>query len=126
MIKHTHAYRAALVLLADALARQDPAAVIAEIKAGGVISDLTNVMQKRHPEFAAAMHAKVARSMNGPKAASRPALRSAAPRRNGVGLRRYEGHGSIIMTYNKIRPTGRIPIIAQVRHFKSDARAACC
>ena len=44
MIKQTHAYRAALVLLADALARPDPAAVIAEIRTGGLISDLTNVM----------------------------------------------------------------------------------
>ena len=40
--------------------------------------------------------------MNGPKAASRPALRTAAPRRNGVGLRRYDDDGSIIMTDNNV------------------------
>ena len=59
MIKQTHAYCAALVLLADALARQDPAGVIGYIRGGSVISDLTDVMQRRHPDFAAAMFAKV-------------------------------------------------------------------
>ena len=47
MIKQTHAYRAALVLLADALARQDPAGVIGYIRGGSVISDLTDVMHRR-------------------------------------------------------------------------------
>ena len=97
MIKQTHAYRAGLVLLADALARQDPAAVIAEIRAGGLISDLTDVKRRRHPDFTAEIELRL---MNGPKAASGPALPSAAPRRNGVGLRRYNEDGSVIMTDN--------------------------
>ena len=67
MIKQTHAYRAALVLLADALARQDPAAVIGYIRGGSVISDLTDVMQRRHPDFAAAMFAKVDERAEGRK-----------------------------------------------------------
>ena len=55
MIKQTKAYRAALVLLADALARQDAAAVIRSIRAGEVILDLDEVLERRHPDFYAAM-----------------------------------------------------------------------
>jgi hypothetical protein len=86
MIKHTHAYRAALVLLADALARQDPAVVITEIRAGGVISDLTNVMQKRHPEFAAAMYAKVDELAEGRKQAGIAKRRATTQRRKAETL----------------------------------------
>ena len=38
----TQPFRAALVLLTDALARQNPADVIGEIRSGGVINDLTD------------------------------------------------------------------------------------
>jgi hypothetical protein len=55
MIKQTKAYRAALVLLADALARQDAAAVISSIRAGEVILDLDELLERRHPDFYAAM-----------------------------------------------------------------------
>ena len=55
MIKQTRAYRAALVLLADALARQDAAAVISSIRAGEVILDLDEVLERRHPDFYAEM-----------------------------------------------------------------------
>jgi hypothetical protein len=55
MIKQTKAYRAALVLLADALARQDAAAVISSIQAGEIILDLDEVLERRHPDFYAAM-----------------------------------------------------------------------
>jgi uncharacterized membrane protein (UPF0136 family) len=69
MIKQTHAYRAALVLLADALARQDPAGVMGYIREGSAISDLSGVMQRRHPDFAAAMFAKVNEPAEGRKQA---------------------------------------------------------
>ena len=55
MIKPTKAYRAALVMLADARARQDAAAVISSIRAGEVILDLDDVLERRHPDFYAAM-----------------------------------------------------------------------
>lgn len=59
MIKQTHAYRAALVLLADALARQNPTEVMTAIREGYPIRDLIDLMEKRHPDFKAAMDGKV-------------------------------------------------------------------
>ena len=50
MIKQTKAYRAALVLLADALARQDAAAVISSIRTGEIL-DLDEVLERRHPDL---------------------------------------------------------------------------
>ena len=55
MIKQTHAYRAALVLLADALARQKPTEVMRAIREGYPIRDLVDLMETRHPDFKAAM-----------------------------------------------------------------------
>jgi hypothetical protein len=51
MIKQTKAYRAALILLADAIAKQDPA----EVQLYDVRFDLDDVMERRHPDFMAAM-----------------------------------------------------------------------
>jgi len=45
MIKQTHAYRAALVLLADALARQNPTEVMTAIREGHPIRDLVDLME---------------------------------------------------------------------------------
>ena len=86
MIKQTHAYRAALVLLADALARQDPAGVIGYIRGGSVISDLTNVMQRRHPDFAAEMYAKVDEQAEGRKQAGIAKRRATTQRRKAETL----------------------------------------
>ena len=47
MIKQTKAYRAALVLLADALARQDAAAVISSMRTGEIL-DLDEVLERRY------------------------------------------------------------------------------
>ena len=76
MIKQTKAYRAALVLLADALARQDAAAVISSIQAGEIILDLDEVLERRHPDFYAAMDDVLGGRSS---AASRPASNDAAP-----------------------------------------------
>jgi len=61
--------RAALVLLADALARQDAAEVLGSIRSGEVISDLTHVLERRHPEFHAALDPlsnQISKSANSP------------------------------------------------------------
>ena len=59
MIKQTKAYRAALAKLADAIAQQNPVAVLYSLRAGEVTSALTDVVARRHPDFAAAMDAEV-------------------------------------------------------------------
>ena len=46
-------------LLADALARQNPTEVMTAIREGYPIRDLIDLMEKRHPDFKAAMDGKV-------------------------------------------------------------------
>jgi hypothetical protein len=51
-MKQTKAYRAALAQLADAIAQQDPA----EVMMLEVGMDLSDVLERRHPDFEAAMN----------------------------------------------------------------------
>ena len=103
MIKQTHAYRAALVLLADALARQDPSrGYDGYIEKATLSRDLIDLMEKRHPDFKAAMDGKVDEWAEDRKQAGIAKRRTTTQRRR---ARRMMVRGSSWQTMMMTTPT---------------------
>ena len=81
MIKQTKAYRAALIVLADAIAKQDPAEVT--LLGQDIANDLDEVLEQRHPDYVAAMDAAYEEALQRRKRAGIEKRRATMRKRKG-------------------------------------------